>query len=917
MNLPLPLASVIWLCIIFLILCLWFENKQGIVHKLIWCWQYIVLLRVPIIAALILLYFPIIATQSSLSDLLLFLYCIIIAFCAVKALSLTIITILAIVFDVIVHNLISLIDISSFFENLFVMSTIFQLAIAFVTISLTSLMVSSLFSIIFINAPIRYKRELNVKRSDYRIDENKRRKATHTGSSEFKNTWKLINTWIYKLSFNRKYLYFLSVFLSLPSLITIGYLSLQDAYINDNSRNIWLGIVVGVFLSIVLYLIISVSLFVIKNGNIETIIPDVWKDIFQRKGERVGYLYKEQNSDNFRLEPGHGLGIFLVLIVSIIYLYLGSELPFIRFILKLILFLLLSLLIFLIFQLFAFIYCKLLQLDLPDDSILLIVLIVSIVIAVIILISGILFPNSFFSLDFPALMYLILIIGVVTSLLGGATFYTDYFRVPLLTALILFSGFSYLIFNIDHFFELNPVSIKKEHLELRLDDADKFYEKISDFQNPLKNRLARQKKEDKTLVLIAASGGGIQAAGWTAQVLQGLNEQLSNSFTDSIGMISSVSGGSVGNMFFLNELINSKHDGNKNLNQYLETALDNSMTDSLDAVGWGLAYPDFFRAIGLPFFDRYIDRASALDKDWEQTMKQKENPPTLQSWREHIWDGDIPIPVFNATLVEDGRRFLISPLKFIDVSLSQIFVNEKVSPSSPESTALDFYTLFQIPKPEQTCNGQKKHAPEQIYDLKISTAARLSASFPYVSPLARNDPDNCIKIDQDDKTFNYHIADGGYFDNAGIHTIIEWLTKEKNGKPFVEVLRDDLNVKRILILQINAFPKPKLKAQNGSLGWTTEFIGPISTLNQVRDSTQIARNQQEVKLFKKAWEKEGNLEIEEFTIYFREIDSYKPPLSWNLSNAQKENIKKAWDEVVDNDSDFCSLKNIWNKWDNK
>ena len=55
----------------------------------------------------------------------------------------------------------------------------------------------------------------------------------------------------------------------------------------------------------------------------------------------------------------------------------------------------------------------------------------------------------------------------------------------------------------------------------------------------------------------------------------------------------------------------------------------------------------------------------------------------------------------------------------------------------------------------------------------------------------------------------------------------------------------------------------------------------------------------------------------EFTIYFPEIDSYKPPLSWNLSNAQKENIKNAWEVVKqDQDSDFHRLKNIWDKWEN-
>ena len=765
MNLPLsfPFNFVIWLCIILLILYLWFKKNQTLFPYPIWWWQYIFFLRVPIIAALILLYFPIIATKSGLSYLLLILYFVIIALCTCYALCPSKVTILVIVIvlNFIFHFVvIPFIDISSLFENLFVMTKSFQLGISFVTITSTSLMVSLVFSTIFINVPIRYHKELNII-SNCETDDN-----------ELPG---LINTCISKLSSGIKYRYFLSILLSLPSCITIVSLSWQDATITDNLSDIWKGIGWGFFFSVLFYLIVFCFAFIIRrteNTNIEFFFTKIWRKILKfRKEDYSGYLYSVSNENEnkfrnkFRFESGHVLGISLGSIGSIFYLYLGAELIFIES--------LLIIAILLIMILFSNLLNTLPSFDLfSKDSLVLI----GIGLFNALLIFEIVHLN-FLSSDFPALMYLLLIIWVVTCLLGGATFYTDRYHIPLLTALILFSGFSYLIFNVDHFFKLNPVSIKEEHLELRLDNADKFYEKISDFQNPLKNRLAKQKKEDKTLVLIAASGGGIQAAGWTAQVLQGLNEQLSNSFTNSIGMISSVSGGSVGNMFFLNELINSKHDGNKNLNQYLETALDNSMTDSLDAVGWGLAYPDFFRGIGMPFFDRYIDRASALDKDWEQTMKQEENPPTLQSWREHIWDGDIPIPVFNATLVEDGRRFLISPLKFIHVSLSEIFVKDKSSQSSPGASVLDFYTLFQIPKPEQTCNGQEKHDTDKIYDLKISTAARLSASFPYVSPLARNYPGNCIKINKDDKTFNYHVADGGYFDNAGIHTIIEWLTK--------------------------------------------------------------------------------------------------------------------------------------------
>ena len=63
-----------------------------------------------------------------------------------------------------------------------------------------------------------------------------------------------------------------------------------------------------------------------------------------------------------------------------------------------------------------------------------------------------------------------------------------------------------------------------------------------------------------TMIVVAANGGGIQASAWTARVLTGLEEacqpdqlDCDQDFGKSIRLISSVSGGSVGTMYFMNE----------------------------------------------------------------------------------------------------------------------------------------------------------------------------------------------------------------------------------------------------------------------------------------------------------------------------------------------------------------------------
>lgn len=350
--------------------------------------------------------------------------------------------------------------------------------------------------------------------------------------------------------------------------------------------------------------------------------------------------------------------------------------------------------------------------------------------------------------------------------------------------------------------------------------------------------------------------------------------------------------------------------------------------------------------------------------------------PTLDDWYDKIVQGDIPIPIFNATLVENGRRFLISPMKLIDKNMPDYLkaVNQPGTNGNgdnlKEAKALDLKTLFNCGTAED---------PKQC-NLSITTAARLSASFPYVSPLSRNyidygenkEPDqdslqnifkdikeeekynkekfknateeekkkykvNCLKNRDkkiDKETYekicikqNYHIADGGYFDNGGTFTAIERLDKflnltetpDENLNKF-----DSLNIKKIVLLNINAFPEePLQRQQEGSLGYINTGLGAVGTLNSVRDATQIARNIKEADLLKRTWcdtDTTGNITIETYTISFpyakinskgEQGETYDPPLSWRLTEKQKHNLKEAWETDSSILKTVADIKTFW------
>jgi hypothetical protein len=131
---------------------------------------------------------------------------------------------------------------------------------------------------------------------------------------------------------------------------------------------------------------------------------------------------------------------------------------------------------------------------------------------------------------------------------------------------------------------------------------------------------------------VAVAGGGIQAAAWTARVLTGLEEICAEKrperFIRSLKLLSGVSGGSAGIMYFvtackLEGFLSRKHFGNERSNSILQAVANVANRSSLSEAIRGLAYTDFIRAV-TPFFltDVYRDRAEGLERAWVNNAKE-------------------------------------------------------------------------------------------------------------------------------------------------------------------------------------------------------------------------------------------------------------------------------------------------------
>jgi hypothetical protein len=400
------------------------------------------------------------------------------------------------------------------------------------------------------------------------------------------------------------------------------------------------------------------------------------------------------------------------------------------------------------------------------------------------------------------------------------------------------------------------------------------------------------REEKKPAVLIAAAGGGIQAAAWTARVLTGLEEALDGSkpgtFAKSIRLLSGVSGGSVGIMFYVNATypVNpSEKDPAGRRKGIVRAAKDSS----LDPTVFALVSYDLERFL-FPIFvpDIFRDRGRALELAWcnndkaefQRSSDQTLEEETLNSWVRDIGLKQYPAVIFNSTVVEPGERMTFSTSKF-----SRAHPNQR-----------DFLTVY--------CNK----------DISIPTAVRLSATFPVVSPAARPklaDSSAAWSGARDQGGVDpYHLVDGGYFDNAGLTAVSAWLDDALQDLYFDH---PEKVPGKILVIEIKPFPDAadnKSDSGNQNADTFLHLLAPLLAVNNVRDHIQIGMAEGSFYAAAKRWELEAynpetagkagktqlpQTKIQLFPVQFQSsINGSVTPLSWHLRESEKQDIEAAW-----------------------
>jgi hypothetical protein len=472
---------------------------------------------------------------------------------------------------------------------------------------------------------------------------------------------------------------------------------------------------------------------------------------------------------------------------------------------------------------------------------------------------------------FPALAFVILLLLNANWIFSFLAYFLDRYRVPLLIPWAVLATFSAYSASSDHYYRLQPSA--------------------APIPVGAHEGVAAKVRSDRPIVVVTTAGGGIQAAMWTVRVLTGLQSRASTatrSFADSVALISAVSGGAAGALFFASQYedpriaggpsfrLRSEHDIEK-----FYAAVGDAWHDSLDDVAWALVYRDVprilfpylptRRGLFLPVESRegeFLDRGRMLELSWQ---RQHGGFGKLSDWRAGVAEGWRPAMIFNATIAETGEPFLFSTT---DLARPRAADNELFTHYERRSFA-DFYAHF---------------------DVDLVTATRLASGFPFVLPAPRARAvivADGAQQDERDKTqvvsHRYHLIDGGYYDNYGVTTAARWiddvLTRlEKENEPFP---------RSVLIVQIRPFPSTAIEEPK-ERGWPFQVYSPLSALLSVRESGQLLHAKEELLALRDKWGRgPDELPLIKFATF--EFSPEGAPLSFRMNPTQERQIKTLWE----------------------
>ncbi len=350
------------------------------------------------------------------------------------------------------------------------------------------------------------------------------------------------------------------------------------------------------------------------------------------------------------------------------------------------------------------------------------------------------------------------------------------------------------------------------------------------------------------LVLVNVSGGGLRASMWTFRVMQVCDSLLGNAFIESTNLISGASGGMIGAAYYRELYLRHRLGFEKNFRD--DAHLNNINKDLLNPIIFSITVSDLFFN-----FQKFKEGNERHSKDRAYVFEKQLNSNVrnvfdkrLKDYKNAEDEAIIPMMIFTPTIVNDGRRLLISPH---DISFLSHDPQKADFNFTPAVDGVEFRKLF-----------KNQHAD----DIKFSSIIRMSATFPYILPAVSLPSMPTIQI-----------MDAGMRDNTGLKTSLrylyvfrKWIEENTSGVIMVDI-RDSHKIRPVE-------PAPQKSMLENLVTPLGNIYGNLLTIQDY--------NMDEEYYYAKGWFN-GKLDFITFELPTKEQEI---SLSWHLTTREKKSI---------------------------
>ncbi len=448
------------------------------------------------------------------------------------------------------------------------------------------------------------------------------------------------------------------------------------------------------------------------------------------------------------------------------------------------------------------------------------------------------------------------------------------------------------------------------------------------WKNQFKGRATNDRPK---LVILTATGGANRSGLWTAKVLNELhNDPTLKEFPKHLRIITGASGGMVGASYYV---------GSVQANGSLQEGFDplDIAQDFLTPIINSLVFREI-PLLTLPneWYDR--DRGEMLDRAMEgdvpsidPAIRQRLNNVFARNF-EGLAEGEDkgwrPSLIFSPMIVEDGRRLMISNrhVPFLTVYRGEFLLpnSENFGTTPTPSSDGGSRKLKQAQSQTATRKGRSGNPLEEVYSrpaveffrlfpdardrFHLSTAARMNATFPFLSP-AVSLPTKGPR----------RVVDAGYYDNTGVSVAAAWLFEYR------QWIAD--NCSGVVIVQVRDFASHRenrhvsLPAAEGG-SFLPGLTGVLSAVDHARSASASYRNDDDLRrlglFFREYFKANANKAPPSAQDFFTTVvfERYSDVgMSWYLSAADKKDILDSWKEGTGNmnPASLAKLREWWGR----